>query len=78
MPIILKFTMRMHMRHTNAVVNELHNYLLREYFPKKTNFNKTSAVEILTAIKDINDRPRKMHNWKSTNFKFKRELAKTY
>lgn len=58
--------------------NELHNYLLREYFPKKTNFNKTSAVEILTAIKDINDRPRKMHNWKSTNFKFQRELAKTY
>ncbi|KAF0505215.1 IS30 family transposase, partial [Pediococcus pentosaceus] len=56
--------------------NELHNYLLREYFPKKTNFNKTSAVEILTAIKDINDRPRKMHNWKSMNFKFKRELAK--
>ena len=58
--------------------NEYHNGLLREYFPKKTNFNQVSAKEIMVACEAINNRPRKSLKWKTANYKFQRELAKYY
>lgn len=58
--------------------NEYHNGLLREYFPKKTNFNHVSAQEIMAATDAINSRPRKTLKWKTANVKFYHELEKSY
>lgn len=40
-------------------LNENHNGLLRQYFPKKTNFLKVSQVQVDDAIYLLNHRPRK-------------------
>lgn len=56
--------------------NENHNGLLREYFPKPCNFKNISQSRITAATESLNNRPRKMHNWKSTNHKFNLEYAK--
>ena len=40
-------------------LNENHNGLLRQYFPKKTNFLKVSQLEVDDAIYLLNHRPRK-------------------
>ena len=45
--------------------NENTNGLLRQYFPKKTNFKNLSTYEIQKATQKINNRPRKRHNFKS-------------
>jgi len=58
--------------------NEYHNGLLREYFPKKTNFNRISSSSISKAVDAINHRPRKTLNWKNTNDVFYSELSKSY
>jgi transposase, IS30 family len=39
--------------------NENSNGLLREYFPKKTDFNKVRWEELLQATEELNNRPRK-------------------
>lgn len=56
--------------------NEYHNRLLREYFPKKTNFNQISDDAISMAVDAINQRPRKTLNWKSANEVFCSEFSK--
>lgn len=43
--------------------NENTNGLLREYFPKKTDFTKISDEEIRKVEYDLNTRPRKRLNW---------------
>ena len=40
-------------------LNENHNGLLRQYFPKKTNFLKVSQLEVAEALYLLNHRPRK-------------------
>ena len=40
-------------------LNENHNGLLRQYFPKKTNFLKVSQLEVDEAVYLLNHRPRK-------------------
>lgn len=47
--------------------NENHNGLLREYFPKGTNFSKISQKELNKATESINQRPRKVLNWQTAN-----------
>ncbi|WP_181398757.1 MULTISPECIES: IS30 family transposase [Apilactobacillus] len=58
--------------------NEYHNHLLREYFPKKTNFKNVTAKKILYAINEINERPRKTLKWKNANFKFNQLAENLY
>ena len=43
--------------------NENSNGLLREYFPKKTDFNQVSWEELLYATEELNNRPRKTLNY---------------
>lgn len=43
-------------------LNEYHNGLLREHFPKK-NFKQVLAKEIMAACNSINDRPSKTLKW---------------
>jgi len=45
--------------------NENTNGLIREYFPKKTDFSMITDEEISKVEYDLNTRPRKRHNWKS-------------
>lgn len=45
--------------------NENTNGLLRQYFPKGTDFNKVSLRELKLAERQMNDRPRKTLGWKS-------------
>jgi IS30 family transposase len=45
--------------------NENTNGLLRQYFPKGTDFNKVSLRELKQAERQMNDRPRKTLGWKS-------------
>jgi IS30 family transposase len=49
--------------------NENANGLLREYFPKKTDFTQVSSEEIQKVEYDLNTRPRKRLNW-STPLEF--------
>ena len=39
--------------------------LLRQYWPKKTDFKKVSAKEVKAVIVQLNDRPRKKLNFKT-------------
>ena len=43
--------------------NENSNGLLREYFPKKTDFSKVSWEELLYVTEELNNRPRKILNY---------------
>jgi len=45
--------------------NENTNGLIREYFPKKTDFSMISEEEISKVEYDLNTRPRKRLNWKT-------------
>jgi IS30 family transposase len=45
--------------------NENFNGLLRQYFPKKTDFRKITKAEVDLAIKRLNDRPRKRLGFKT-------------
>jgi IS30 family transposase len=44
--------------------NENTNGLLRQYFPKGTEFDKVSAREIKRVQRELNDRPRAVLHWK--------------
>ena len=46
-------------------LNENTNGLLRQYWPKKTDFKKVSAKEVKDVIVQLNDRPRKKLNFKT-------------
>jgi IS30 family transposase len=45
--------------------NENTNGLIREYFPKKTDFSMITEYEISKVENDLNSRPRKRLNWKT-------------
>lgn len=56
--------------------NENHNGLLREFFPKPSNFKSITQKRITDATDNLNLRPRKMHDWKSSFHKFQIEYMK--
>lgn len=45
--------------------NENTNGLLRQYFPKATNFMEISHQQLAAAVKQLNNRPRKCLNWRT-------------
>ncbi|MFW7433880.1 IS30 family transposase [Vagococcus carniphilus] len=55
--------------------NENHNGLLREYYPKGTNFDQVTQKELNKAVLAINSRPRKVLHWESANACFEQEIA---
>ena len=48
-------------------INENTNGLLRQFFPKGTNFNQVKRKEINWAVKLLNNRPRKTRQYKTPN-----------
>lgn len=54
--------------------NENGNGLLREFFPKKTNFDTVTTDELEQALNLINHRPRKCLGWKTAHETFQEEL----
>ncbi len=54
--------------------NENGNGLLREFFPKKTNFDHVTTDELEQALNLINHRPRKCLRWKTAHETFQEEL----
>lgn len=54
--------------------NENGNGLLREFFPKKTNFDQVTADEMKHALRLINNRPRKCLGWQTAYEAFVNEL----
>ena len=55
--------------------NENTNGLLREYYPKKTDFSKVTQRDLYwTAVFRINNRPRKVLGWKTAQDCFSREI----
>jgi len=48
-------------------INENTNGLLRQYFPKKTDFRTVSWKQIKDAVEDLNNRPRKTRDYKTPN-----------
>lgn len=56
--------------------NENANGLLREFFPKKTNFDHVTAQEMKRALQLINNRPRKCLGWKTAHEAFKEEMLR--
>jgi IS30 family transposase len=55
--------------------NENTNGLLRQYFPKGTDFNKVSLRELKLAERQMNNRPRKTLGWKSPNEAYTESVA---
>ncbi|WP_027708542.1 IS30 family transposase, partial [Zooshikella ganghwensis] len=50
--------------------NENTNGLIRQYFPKDTDFNKVSDEDIQFVMDRLNERPRATRNFKSPNEMF--------
>ncbi|MDP0561408.1 MAG: hypothetical protein QS721_03355 [Candidatus Endonucleobacter sp. (ex Gigantidas childressi)] len=46
-------------------MNENTNGLLRQYFPKNTDFKKAGQIEVKLALMRLNSRPRKDLNFKA-------------
>jgi IS30 family transposase len=46
-------------------LNENTNGLLRQYFPKNTDFKKVTQIEVRRAVKRLNTRPRKYLDFKA-------------
>ena len=55
--------------------NENTNGLIRQFFPKKTDFSKVSLKEIKKAQDLLNGRPRKVLGWKKPNEVFQKLVA---
>lgn len=53
--------------------NENTNGLLRQYFPKGSNFKKITEEDVREAVKRLNDRPRKCLNYRTPNEVFWQE-----
>lgn len=45
--------------------NENTNGLIREYFPKGTDLDELSDIDIAKFVQKLNDRPRKVLGWKT-------------
>lgn len=56
--------------------NENANGLIRDFFPKKTDFTKVSPEELQAVENNLNNRPRKRLNWLTPNEVFAKELNK--
>lgn len=56
--------------------NENVNGLIRDFFPKKTDFTKVSEQELQAAEDNLNNRPRKRLNWLTPLEAFEKELQK--
>lgn len=56
--------------------NENANGLLREFFPKQTNFDHVTEAEMNSALDFINNRPRKCLGWKTAYEAFQEELLR--
>lgn len=56
--------------------NENTNLLLRDYFPKGTDFNTISRKELKRIQYELNERPRKTMDWKSPLDVFEKEILK--
>lgn len=56
--------------------NENANGLLREFFPKGTDFSKVTHDELVDALAKINGRPRKCLNWKTAHEVFTEEVLR--
>jgi IS30 family transposase len=56
--------------------NENTNGLIRDFFPKKTDFTKISPEELQAVENNLNNRPRKRLNWLTPNEVFQKELNK--
>ncbi|CDG21607.1 protein of unknown function [Xenorhabdus poinarii G6] len=52
-------------------INENTNRLIRDYFPKETDINKVSDLEINIVVNLLNKHPRKTHDDKTPNELFK-------
>jgi len=52
--------------------NENTNGLIRQYFPKKTDFSKVSLEEIKFAQNQLNERPRKVLGWETPKYMFQK------
>jgi len=50
--------------------NENTNSLIRQYFPKGTNFTKISKKQLKDAQDELNDRPRKTLDWFTPHERF--------
>ena len=57
--------------------NENLNGLIRQYFPKKSNFGNITQQEIETVINTLNNRPRKRFGYKTPNEIFAEKLNKS-
>jgi transposase, IS30 family len=55
--------------------NENTNGLIRQYFPKGTDFSKVSVTEIKRVQNELNDRPRKVLGWKKPDEVFNQLVA---
>lgn len=55
--------------------NENTNGLIRQYFPKGTDFSKVSVREIRRVERELNDRPRKVLHWKKPDEVFNQLVA---
>lgn len=55
--------------------NENTNGLIRQYFPKKTDFSKITLEEIKFAQNQLNDRPRKVLDWDTPKERFKKLIG---
>ena len=48
-------------------INENTNGLLRQFFPKRTNFKTVTPAQVEQALSLLNNRPRKTRNYKTPN-----------
>lgn len=55
--------------------NENTNGLIRQYFPKGTDFSRVSVREIRRVERELNDRPRKVLHWKKPDEVFNQLVA---
>jgi transposase, IS30 family len=55
--------------------NENTNGLLRQYFPKKTDFRNISEKEVAIVVKKLNNRPRKYLNYQTPHEVFCQTLS---
>lgn len=56
-------------------LNENTNGLLRQYFPKKTDFKEVKTQQVIEALRELNDRPRKVLAFRSPADLMQIELA---
>ena len=55
--------------------NENANGLIRQFFPKGTNFSRVSDADVAQVQRLLNDRPRKCLNWRTPREMLEREIA---